>query len=269
MSSSHTEATVAVQMPQMGISVSEGTILEWRKAVGDPVAADEPIADVTTDKVDVEIPCPAAGVLREDPVPSPATPSPVGEVIAEIDTATARRLTPSPRRADNQRPATSYQQRGGRPLDVRLPRRPPDGRASTASTSRQVEGHGIGGRIRKKDLLAHIEADSPRTSPRGRSTSSRRTCPSRRPAAGNGHEPATLEGRREEMSPMRKAIAEHMVRSRHDGRALHDDRRGRLLGGRSASRRAEGVVQPPRGAAHLPGVRRPGGGRGARGVSRS
>ena len=48
------------------------------------------------------------------------------------------------------------------------------------------------------------------------STSSRRTCPSRAPAAGNGHEPATLEGRREEMSPMRKAIAEHMVRSRHE-----------------------------------------------------
>ena len=52
-------------MPQMGISVSEGTILEWRKAVGDTVAASRPIADVTTDKVDVEIPCPASGVLAK------------------------------------------------------------------------------------------------------------------------------------------------------------------------------------------------------------
>ncbi len=52
-------------MPQMGISVSEGTILEWRKGVGDEVEADEPIADVTTDKVDVEIPCPASGVLAK------------------------------------------------------------------------------------------------------------------------------------------------------------------------------------------------------------
>ena len=64
MSSSATDTqTVAVSMPQMGISVSEGTILEWRKSVGDPVEADETICDVTTDKVDVEIPCPATGVL--------------------------------------------------------------------------------------------------------------------------------------------------------------------------------------------------------------
>src|SRR5688572_8501554 len=71
-------------MPQMGISVSEGTILEWRKAVGDQVAADEPIADVTTDKVDVEIPCPASGVLAKILV-EPGQTVPVGEVIAEVD----------------------------------------------------------------------------------------------------------------------------------------------------------------------------------------
>ena len=82
MSSSAT--SVQVQMPQMGISVSEGTILEWRKAVGDEVAADEPIADVTTDKVDVEIPCPASGVLAKI-VAEPGDTVPVGEVIAEID----------------------------------------------------------------------------------------------------------------------------------------------------------------------------------------
>src|SRR4051812_14968143 len=52
---------VAVEMPKMGISVSEGTILEWRKQPGDWVEADETIADVTTDKVDVEIPSPASG----------------------------------------------------------------------------------------------------------------------------------------------------------------------------------------------------------------
>ncbi len=61
MSSSSTDTLVAVLMPKMGISVSEGTVLEWRKQPGDWIEADETIADVTTDKVDVEIPSPASG----------------------------------------------------------------------------------------------------------------------------------------------------------------------------------------------------------------
>ncbi len=51
-------------MPQMGVSVADGTIIEWRKHAGDEVAADETICEVTTDKIDVEIPAPAAGTLR-------------------------------------------------------------------------------------------------------------------------------------------------------------------------------------------------------------
>src|SRR5688500_491617 len=85
LSVSSSATSVQVEMPQMGISVSEGTILEWRKAVGDTVAADEPIADVTTDKVDVEIPCPAAGVLAKI-LAEPGETVAVGTVIAEIDT---------------------------------------------------------------------------------------------------------------------------------------------------------------------------------------
>ena len=52
-----------VTMPQMGVSVAEGTIVEWRKRPGDWVEADEAVCDVTTDKIDVEIPSPAAGRL--------------------------------------------------------------------------------------------------------------------------------------------------------------------------------------------------------------
>ena len=64
MSSSPTEATmVEISMPQMGVSVAEGTIVEWRKRPGDWVEADEPICDISTDKIDVEIPSPAAGRL--------------------------------------------------------------------------------------------------------------------------------------------------------------------------------------------------------------
>ena len=65
MSSSPTETTTEITMPQMGISVAEGTILEWRKSPGEQVEADETICDVTTDKVDVEIPSPASGTLAE------------------------------------------------------------------------------------------------------------------------------------------------------------------------------------------------------------
>ena len=54
---------VTVTMPQLGESVTEGTITRWLKAVGDTVAADEPLLEVSTDKVDTEIPAPASGVL--------------------------------------------------------------------------------------------------------------------------------------------------------------------------------------------------------------
>ena len=67
MSSSPTETTgqlAQVMMPQMGVSVAEGTIVEWRKRPGDWVEADETVCDVTTDKVDVEIPSPASGRLE-------------------------------------------------------------------------------------------------------------------------------------------------------------------------------------------------------------
>src|SRR6202012_3202012 len=80
VSSSPTE----IAMPQMGISVAEGTIVEWRKRPGDWVDADEPVCDVTTDKVDVEIPSPAAGRLGRIVV-EPGETVEVGAVLAELD----------------------------------------------------------------------------------------------------------------------------------------------------------------------------------------
>ena len=73
-------------MPQMGVSVAEGTILEWRKRPGDWVEADETICDVTTDKVDVEIPSPASGRLERILV-EPGDTVEVGTPIAQIDAA--------------------------------------------------------------------------------------------------------------------------------------------------------------------------------------
>ena len=62
-----TGTAVDVVMPQMGVSVSEGTITKWLKSEGDPVAADEPLLEISTDKVDTEVPAPASGVLGPDP----------------------------------------------------------------------------------------------------------------------------------------------------------------------------------------------------------
>ncbi len=87
MSSSPTETgsqLAQVTMPQMGVSVAEGTIVEWRKRPGDWVEADETVCDVTTDKIDVEIPSPATGRLERILV-EPGDTVAVGTLIAEID----------------------------------------------------------------------------------------------------------------------------------------------------------------------------------------
>ena len=217
MSSSLTDSgTIAVAMPQMGISVSEGTILEWRKAVGDQVEADETICDVTTDKVDVEIPCPATGVLARI-VAEPGDTVPVGEPIAEIDTggdgaSVAQRDTDAPREGDQPGDGASVAQNGTHaPEGDRsgfispVVRRMADEHDVDLS---QVEGHGVGGRIRKKDLVAHLEHAPAQPKPS-------RPLHSDSPYVPDEPAPAKASGggRREPMSPMRKSIAEHMVRS--------------------------------------------------------
>src|SRR4051812_8874251 len=77
--------TVSVTLPQMGESVSEGTVLEWHKAEGDMVAADETLVEISTDKVDAEVPSPASGTLVKIHAQEGDTVA-VGAVLAEIDT---------------------------------------------------------------------------------------------------------------------------------------------------------------------------------------
>jgi pyruvate/2-oxoglutarate dehydrogenase complex dihydrolipoamide acyltransferase (E2) component len=79
---------VDVTMPQMGVSVAEGTVVAWRVQVGDPIAADETICDISTDKIDTEVPSPASGVVAEILVPVDTTVE-VGTVLARISTADA------------------------------------------------------------------------------------------------------------------------------------------------------------------------------------
>jgi pyruvate dehydrogenase E2 component (dihydrolipoamide acetyltransferase) len=90
-----TGTLVDVVMPQMGVSVSEGTVVTWRKQVGETVQADETIVEISTDKVDTEVPAPVTGVVRELLVPEGTTVD-VGARLAVIDTGGGAPAAPAP-----------------------------------------------------------------------------------------------------------------------------------------------------------------------------
>src|SRR3954464_3114284 len=93
-----------VVMPQMGESIAEGTIVRWIKKVGDKVDRDEPLFEISTDKVDAEIPSPAAGVVSEIRVKEGET-VPVNTVVALIGDGGAKPAAPPPRDAAASKPA--------------------------------------------------------------------------------------------------------------------------------------------------------------------
>ena len=98
-----------VVMPQMGESIAEGTIVRWIKKVGDTVDRDEPLFEISTDKVDAEIPSPAAGVVSEIRVKEGET-VPVNSVVAVIGAAVAAAAAAAaqrPRAADGRRRAAA------------------------------------------------------------------------------------------------------------------------------------------------------------------
>src|SRR5436305_5017747 len=82
-------------MPQMGVSVAEGTVVAWRVSEGDSIAADETICEISTDKIDTEVPAPVSGVVTEILVPVETTVS-VGTVLARIATGAAPGSAPVP-----------------------------------------------------------------------------------------------------------------------------------------------------------------------------
>ena len=256
MSSSPTKTTVLVEMPKMGISVSEGTILEWRKRPGDWVEADETICDVTTDKVDVEIPSPANGRLAKI-VADPGDTVPVGEPIAEIDSA----AKPGESHPDEDSNGSA----AGPVAEAQPVSSPPAGGADRSTfyspvvrriadkhgvDLAQVEGTGIGGRVRKKDVLAFIEGAevaAPKERPLHIESPYKPDEPAAEPAAAPAAAPADGQApvapdevgavRREPMSPMRQAIAQHMLDSRRT--AAHVTTVVEVDMSRVAARRAE------------------------------
>ncbi len=173
-------ARVEVVMPQMGESIAEGTILKWHKKVGDSVKKDETLLEISTDKVDSEIPSPAAGVLAEIVIKEQET-VPVRTVIAFLDTEGGRvaiapqapqavKSIPAPVREPEPLPAPKPAQA----VPKQTPEAPPAGRFYSPlvlSIARaegismgeldQIPGTGDGGRVRKKDLLSYLEQRKP------------------------------------------------------------------------------------------------------------
>ncbi|HMS76931.1 2-oxoglutarate dehydrogenase, E2 component, dihydrolipoamide succinyltransferase [Gordonia sp. (in: high G+C Gram-positive bacteria)] len=163
-----------VVMPALGESVTEGTVTNWLKAVGDEVSADEPLLEVSTDKVDTEIPAPASGTLlaifaQEDDVvevggklaiigdasaaPAPAAPAPAPEPEPEPEPVAA---TPAPAPTES---ATVV--KADPPTIESTPYVTPLVRKLAADNSldlNSIKGTGVGGRIRKQDVLAAAEA---------------------------------------------------------------------------------------------------------------
>ena len=209
-----------VVMPQMGESIAEGTIVRWIKKVGDAVDKDEPLFEISTDKVDAEIPSPAAGVVIEITVKEGET-VPINSVVARIGAAgekaaggaPAAPVAPAPVAPEHQ-PApdrTSPHQSAPVTLaDVRRQRSSPVVRKIAKEHGvdfTQLDGTGIAGRVTKKDILTAIENGTAR--PTGALSPALPTSALHpaRPAAG------PLVDRVEKMGVMRKKIADHMVMS--------------------------------------------------------
>src|SRR6267378_697910 len=233
---------VDIVMPQMGESIFEGTITKWLKKPGDKVERDEPLFEISTDKVDAEIPSPSAGVLKEIKVGEGQT-VPIQTIVGVIDAAGSAAGAPAPAKAAAPAPAPAAAAPAPAPASPGstserihsspLVRRIASEHGIDLST---VTGTGAGGRISKQDIEAVIAgggapaAAAPAYSAPAPAASSRPAPPPPPPAAApgvsGGQVHVTLETAvpREKMyfgnyevqpmSTMRQRIAEHMVASK-------------------------------------------------------
>ncbi|MDQ2895409.1 MAG: 2-oxo acid dehydrogenase subunit E2 [Actinomycetota bacterium] len=154
MSSSTTSGSVAaglldVTMPQMGVSVAEGTIVEWKVAVGDEIAAEATICEISTDKIDTEVPAPAGGTVTEILVAVGETVE-VGTVLARLDTGAEGGGSAAPARA-----AAVGRSGAGRHYSPVVSRIAAEHEIDLDS----VAGTGRDGRVRKQDVLALVNGN--------------------------------------------------------------------------------------------------------------
>lgn len=220
-----------ILMPQMGESITEGTITKWLKKVGDTVQRDEPIFEISTDKVDAEIPSPAAGTLTEIKVPEGSTVT-INTVVAVIGGGAAApaaaskpaAAAPAQAPAATAAPAAAASS-GERPRSSPLVRKIASENNVDLSS---VPGTGASGRITKQDISSHISSGGAAARPAAaqpaapaqpgytQAASAAATTSPAKAAA-----PAPLPGTLEPMSKMRSIIARRMVESKHTNAHVH------------------------------------------------
>jgi pyruvate dehydrogenase E2 component (dihydrolipoamide acetyltransferase) len=218
-----------VVMPQMGESIAEGTIVRWIKKVGDDVDRDEPLFEISTDKVDAEIPSPVSGRLAEirvkegETVPVNSVVAVIGaagEALPEAEAAPApappaaaaapAAVTPAPvvdEAGEDEAPDTddAHRQKSS-PLVRRI------AREHNVDITR-IQGTGINGRVTKQDILGFIESGGAEPAPVAAAVK-HSSAPSAAAAPGPVYKPGESV-QVVPMSVMRKKIAEHMVLSAH------------------------------------------------------
>jgi 2-oxoglutarate dehydrogenase E2 component (dihydrolipoamide succinyltransferase) len=209
VSSSRTErgaAVVDVTMPQMGVSVAEGTLVTWRKQVGEEIAADETICEISTDKIDTEVPAPVSGTVAEILVEVEETVA-VGAVLARIATGEAVAASAPEASAPPTPVATN-----GATAHVRYSPVVQRIAAEHGIDLSKVAGTGRGGRVRKQDVLEVVAAAGarPEVEPPLHIESPYRPEPV--PAATASASAAPVG---ERLSRARRQIGEHMLRSLH------------------------------------------------------
>jgi pyruvate dehydrogenase E2 component (dihydrolipoamide acetyltransferase) len=220
-------AETKVIMPQMGESIFEGTITKWLKKKGDTIQRDEPLFEISTDKIDSEIPAPASGVLQDILVKEGQTVQ-INTVVAVIGDGSGKPATEQPPAKEAAKKEEPREVKGPAPVAGPTPEAEKD-EAETSQEAEEVNVHssplvrriakehkvdlsalagkgtGINGRITKTDILSYIEQGS---KPAG--------APARPVIQPTAPPPMKFSGEVERvpLTAMRKSIAEHMVLSR-------------------------------------------------------
>jgi pyruvate dehydrogenase E2 component (dihydrolipoamide acetyltransferase) len=217
-------AGTEVPMPQMGESITEGTITKWLKKVGESVERDEPLFEISTDKVDAEIPSPVAGILTEIKVTEGATVG-INTIVAVIGGgSTAGAAAPSPAAPKPGASASPAAPAPAAPAPQAPAEAPTGERLRSSPLVRkiakdnnvdlaQVPGTGSAGRITKSDILGHLENPQPKPAA---------TAPTSAPTpAAKSAAPAPAPGELVPMSKMRSIIARRMVESKQTSPHVH------------------------------------------------
>src|SRR5579863_8716475 len=224
-------------MPQMGESIVEGTITKWLKKPGDKVQRDEPLFEISTDKVDAEIPAPASGVLQEIKVTEGTTLG-VKTVVGTIAADGAAAAAPAKAAPAAEKPAEKKEEKkaaSAPPPSAPAPALEEDEEARSSPLVRKIArehgvslstitGTGLGGRITKQDIMSFIESQGSRVGTDAFVRPAERSEAPATPASTSpapAARPAPYPGDLVPMTNMRKLIAKHMIESRRTSAHVH------------------------------------------------